>query len=182
MLFHRQRRWTWTGDFKCREVKTGFCRKRWTQTGSSGTLIGWKSGQTTFIPLWDRMEGAWLWTQLCSSNSHWCACLISRNQSITRPYLFCEKQVFPFPKRSLGFKTVTSNLSDLAECVILCTSWLPSPGKVYCQAGNIWVTLVELRGPILYAQAGHQLSIYCIKELFGRNSPHLASVNSAYKI
>ncbi len=59
-----QRRWTWTGDFKCREVKTGFCRKRWTQTGSSGTLIGWKSGQTTFIPLWDRMEGAWLWTQL----------------------------------------------------------------------------------------------------------------------
>ncbi len=37
----------WTGDFKCREVKTGFCRKRWTQTGSSGTLIGWKSGQTT---------------------------------------------------------------------------------------------------------------------------------------
>jgi hypothetical protein len=34
------------------------------QTGSSGTLIGWKSGQTTFVPLWDRMEGAWLWTQV----------------------------------------------------------------------------------------------------------------------
>jgi hypothetical protein len=32
------------------------------QTGSSGTLIGWKSGQTTFVPLWDRMEGAWLRT------------------------------------------------------------------------------------------------------------------------
>ncbi len=46
--------------------------------------------------------------QLCSSNSHWCACLISQNHSITRPYLFCEKQVFTFPKRSLGFKTVTS--------------------------------------------------------------------------
>jgi hypothetical protein len=30
------------------------------QTGSSGTLIGWKSGQTTFVPLWDGMEGAWL--------------------------------------------------------------------------------------------------------------------------
>jgi hypothetical protein len=43
------------------------------------------------------------------------------------------------------------------------------------------VARVELRGPILSAQAGHQLSIYC-KELFGRNSPHLASVNSAYKI
>ncbi len=34
------------------------------QTGSSGTLIGWKSGQTTFVPLWDRMEGAWLRTQV----------------------------------------------------------------------------------------------------------------------
>ncbi len=33
------------------------------QTGSSETLIGWKSGQTTFVPLWDRMEGAWLRTQ-----------------------------------------------------------------------------------------------------------------------
>jgi hypothetical protein len=53
---------TWTGDFKCREVKTGFCRKRWLQTGSSGTLIGWKSGQTTYVPLWDRMEGSWLRT------------------------------------------------------------------------------------------------------------------------
>jgi len=32
------------------------------QTGSSGTLIGWKSGQTPFVPLWDWMEGAWLRT------------------------------------------------------------------------------------------------------------------------
>ncbi len=32
------------------------------QTGSSGTLIGWKSGQTTFVPPWDWMEGAWLRT------------------------------------------------------------------------------------------------------------------------
>jgi hypothetical protein len=48
---------TRTGDFKCREVETGFCRNRSSQTGSSGTLIGWKSGQTTFVPLWDRMEG-----------------------------------------------------------------------------------------------------------------------------
>jgi hypothetical protein len=30
---------------------------------SSKTLIGWKSGKTTYDPLWDRMEGAWLWTQ-----------------------------------------------------------------------------------------------------------------------
>jgi hypothetical protein len=33
------------------------------QTGSSETLIGWKSGKTTYVPLLDRMEGAWLWTQ-----------------------------------------------------------------------------------------------------------------------
>ncbi len=52
----------WTGYFKCREVKTGFCRNGSMQTGSSGTLIGWISGQTTFVPLWDRMEGAWLRT------------------------------------------------------------------------------------------------------------------------
>ncbi len=52
-----------TGYFKCREVKTGFYRNKSMQTGSSGTPIGWKSGQTTFVPLWDRMEGAWLRTQ-----------------------------------------------------------------------------------------------------------------------
>jgi hypothetical protein len=50
------------GRFKCREVKPGFCRKISMQTGSSETLIGWKSGHTTFVPLWDQMEGSWLWT------------------------------------------------------------------------------------------------------------------------
>ncbi len=54
---------TWTGDLKCREVKTGFCRKRLMLTGSSETLIAWKSGNATYVPLWDRMEGAWLWTR-----------------------------------------------------------------------------------------------------------------------
>jgi hypothetical protein len=39
------------------------------QTGSSGTLIGWKSGQTTFVPLWDRMEGAWLRTQAATART-----------------------------------------------------------------------------------------------------------------
>jgi hypothetical protein len=42
----------------------GFCQKIKMQTGSSETLIGWKSGKTTYVPLWDRMEGAWLWTQI----------------------------------------------------------------------------------------------------------------------
>ncbi len=63
------RRWTWTGDFKCREVKTGFCRNISMQTGSSRTLIGWKSGQTTFVPLWDWRVGAWLRTR--GSQSGW---------------------------------------------------------------------------------------------------------------
>jgi hypothetical protein len=32
------------------------------QNGSSETLIGWswRSGKTNYVPLWDRMEGAWL--------------------------------------------------------------------------------------------------------------------------
>jgi hypothetical protein len=38
------------------------------QTGFSETLIGWKSGKTTYVPLWDRMEGAWLWTQWNSND------------------------------------------------------------------------------------------------------------------
>ncbi len=61
---------TWTGDFKCREVKTGFFRKRRMKTGSSGTLIGWKSGQTTYVPLWDRMEGALLWSLVRGHLAH----------------------------------------------------------------------------------------------------------------
>jgi hypothetical protein len=48
------------GRFQGREVKTGFCRNKSMETGSSGTPIGWKSGQTTFVPLRGRMEGAWL--------------------------------------------------------------------------------------------------------------------------
>ncbi len=62
---------TWTGDFKW-EVKTGFCRKRYMQTGSSETLIGWKCGKTTYVPLWDRFfwDSQWLkiWkNHLCPS-------------------------------------------------------------------------------------------------------------------
>jgi hypothetical protein len=36
------------------------------QTGSFGTLIGWKSDQTTYVPLWNRMEGVWLWALRCT--------------------------------------------------------------------------------------------------------------------
>jgi hypothetical protein len=31
---------------------------------ASETFIGWKSGRTTCVPLWDRTVGAWLWTLL----------------------------------------------------------------------------------------------------------------------
>ncbi len=62
------RRYYMNGRFKYREVKTGFCRKTGMQTGSSGTLIGWESGHSTYVPLWDRMEGAWLWTLAISWN------------------------------------------------------------------------------------------------------------------
>ncbi len=54
------------GRFQMQGGKTGFCRNRSMQTGSSETLIGWKSGQATFVPPWDRMEGAWLWTLVSS--------------------------------------------------------------------------------------------------------------------
>jgi hypothetical protein len=50
------------GRFQMQGGKTGLCRKRSMQTGYSWTLIGWKSDKTTYVPLWDRMEGAWLWT------------------------------------------------------------------------------------------------------------------------
>jgi hypothetical protein len=70
------------------EVKTGFYRNKSMQTGSSGTLIGWKSGQTTFVPLWDRMEGAWLRT-LGSSFIYLAVCaLIKKKKQI---FLIYEK-------------------------------------------------------------------------------------------
>jgi hypothetical protein len=80
-----QRRWTWTGDFKCREAKTGFYRNRSMQTGSSGTLIGWKSGQTTFVPLWDWREGAWLRTQavLQQQRKRWVRTIIAKTHVYT---------------------------------------------------------------------------------------------------
>ncbi len=38
------------------------------QTGSSETVIGWKSRKITYVPLWYRMEGAWLWTLIITDN------------------------------------------------------------------------------------------------------------------
>ncbi len=57
----------WDMNGKCREVKTGFWRKRLMQTCSFETVIGWKSGKTTYVHLWDRMEGEWLRTRNLNS-------------------------------------------------------------------------------------------------------------------
>ncbi len=46
-------------------MQTGFSG---TLSGSSEILIGWKSRKTTYVPLWDRMKGAWLWTLLSSGS------------------------------------------------------------------------------------------------------------------
>jgi hypothetical protein len=45
------------GIFQMQGGKNWILPNQSMQTGSSGTLIGWISGQTTFVPLWDRMEG-----------------------------------------------------------------------------------------------------------------------------
>ncbi len=39
-----------TGRFQMQEVKTGFCRNRSMKTGSSETLIGWKSEKNHLCP------------------------------------------------------------------------------------------------------------------------------------
>ncbi len=58
------RRYDMNGRFQMQGGKTVFCRKRWMQSGSSGTLIGLEIWSNHFCPsIWDRMEGAWLWTQ-----------------------------------------------------------------------------------------------------------------------
>ncbi len=56
------RRYDMYGRFQMKGGENWLCRNRSMQTGSFGTLIDWKSCQTTFVPLWDRMEGAWLRT------------------------------------------------------------------------------------------------------------------------
>ncbi len=54
---------------------------------SSETLTGFKSKKTTYVPLWDRMEGAWLWT-LGSSN-------VTNLGSEKNIYLSLQKDDFP---------------------------------------------------------------------------------------
>ncbi len=56
------RRYDMNGRFQMQGGKNWILPKEINANRISGTLIGWKSGQTTYFPLWDRMEGSWLWT------------------------------------------------------------------------------------------------------------------------
>ncbi len=56
-------------------------------------------------------------------------------------------------------KPYCSNPSDWAECVILWTSRLQSPGKVSCRAVNIPVTWVGLRIPFLSANTNSLFTV-----------------------
>jgi hypothetical protein len=75
--------------------KTGFYRNKSMQTGSSGTLIGWKSGQTTFVPLWDRMEVAWLRTRYAVN------CLIREKQLLLTCVQTTTERLYFFQLNSL---------------------------------------------------------------------------------
>ncbi len=68
-IYILQRLYDTNGIFQMQGGKNRIYWNKYMQTGSSGTLIGWKSGQTTFVPLWDRMEGAWLRTQTWENQS-----------------------------------------------------------------------------------------------------------------
>jgi hypothetical protein len=52
--------------FQMQGGKNWIFPKEMNATGSTGTLIGRKSCQITFVPLCDRMEGARLWTPFMS--------------------------------------------------------------------------------------------------------------------
>jgi hypothetical protein len=54
-----QRRYDMNGRFQMQRGKNWIIPKEMNANGSSGTLIGWKSGQTTYFPLRDRMKGSW---------------------------------------------------------------------------------------------------------------------------
>jgi hypothetical protein len=64
------RRYDMNGRSQMQGGKNWILLKEINATGSSETLIDRKSGKTTYVLLWDRMEGAWLWTLVRMSSSH----------------------------------------------------------------------------------------------------------------
>jgi hypothetical protein len=67
----RVRRYDMNGISQMQGGKNRILLKELNANRSFETLIGWnwKSGKTTYVRLWDRMEGAWLWTYLSLSVS-----------------------------------------------------------------------------------------------------------------
>ncbi len=59
----KQRQYDMNGIFQMQGGKNWILPKKITANRFFWDSHCWKSGQTTFVPLWDLMEGAWLRTQ-----------------------------------------------------------------------------------------------------------------------
>jgi hypothetical protein len=79
------------------------------QTGSSGTLIGWKSGQTTYVPLWTK------WSELYGLRAR-----IPRGDFITAGWSKSDfvLEIFVWPMSS----SATSTSSQSGSCM---GRWIP---------------------------------------------------------
>ncbi len=120
------------------------------QTGSSETLIGWKSEKTT---IWDRMEGAWLWIRIGENKA-------KTNQGVEIIFNLYEIQfvyrVLPEPffyecKKNVLYKTTSrrSGPTHYADSSVHCLSvreskdtlppFVPIEGhKWFFQISNQW--------------------------------------------
>ncbi len=58
------RRYDMNGRSQLKGGKNWILLKELNTNHSSETLIGWKFGKTTYVPLCDRKEGAWLYNRL----------------------------------------------------------------------------------------------------------------------
>jgi hypothetical protein len=57
------------GDLKCREVKTKFLPKGIIVNRLFGDSHWQEIWKATYVPLWDRTQEAWLWTQISSAEN-----------------------------------------------------------------------------------------------------------------
>jgi hypothetical protein len=51
-----------SGDLRCREGKLDFAEKNKCKTVLLRLSLAGNLEKNTYVSLWDRMEGAWLWT------------------------------------------------------------------------------------------------------------------------
>ncbi len=81
------------------------------QTGSFGSHIGWKSGQSTFVPLWERMEGVWLWTRR-KHTAHLCL-LAHSGPQLTCVFFCLERETVLYNR----VQEVSPKIKTLAHCL-----------------------------------------------------------------